>query len=251
MNFLTLLVPLALAACATWTLPEPSSSVNLTAPTATTSRPIVITDVVKGRWTFVALNSRPVSGPWLEFDRGSARYRLACNGGVGIVVQTGDKLSINPASLTEMGCDQARHQIDEEAVAVLRGAMTMKFTPPDRLRLSNRSGTIDLVRPPPTAVSAAPYRALGTEPFWALTIDSREIVFTEANAPGVQIVEPLPKVIHGFAGDIYQGKRIGVNIVRTPCSDGMSERVYPHQVQLRVDGRSFEGCGGLAVGGNP
>ena len=97
----------------------------------------------------------------------------------------------------------------------------------------------------PAPPSGDVYRALGTEPFWALTIDSREIVFTEANAPGLRIVEPLPKVIHGFAGDIYQGRRIGINIVRTPCSDGMSERAYPHKVQLRVDTRSFEGCGGL------
>ncbi len=97
----------------------------------------------------------------------------------------------------------------------------------------------------PALPQGEPYRALGTEPFWSLNIDHREIVFTEANAPGVRIVEPLPKVIHGFAGDIYQGKRIGVNIVRTPCSDGMSDRVYPDKVQLRVDARAFEGCGGL------
>ena len=102
--------------------------------------------------------------------------------------------------------------------------------------------------PPP---SNEVYRALGTEPFWALTIDRREIVFTEANAPGVRIVEPLPKVIHGFAGDIYQGKRINVNMVRTPCSDGMSERTYPHKIQLRVNERAFEGCGGLPMGRTP
>ena len=105
------------------------------------------------------------------------------------------------------------------------------------------------VTPPPQSKDV--YRALGTEPFWALTVDNREIVFTEANAPGVRIVEPLPKVIHGFAGDIYQGKRINVNIVRTPCSDGMSERAYPHKIQLRVDTRSFEGCGGLPVAPTP
>ena len=95
--------------------------------------------------------------------------------------------------------------------------------------------------PPP---GPAQYRALGTEPFWSLELNGREMVFTEANAPGVRIVEPLPKVIHGFAGDIYQGKRIGLNIVRgAGCSDGMSDRRYPDRVQLRVDARSFEGCG--------
>ena len=39
---------------------------------------------------------------------------------------------------------------------------------------------------------------------------------------------------------------IGVNIVKNQqCSDGMSDRVYPDKVQVTVDGRRFEGCGGL------
>ena len=88
------------------------------------------------------------------------------------------------------------------------------------------------------------YRALGTEPFWSLTIDAQRIVFTEANAPGVEIAQPTPKVIIGIAGEIYQTPRINVNIVHAQCSDGMSDRVYPDKVQVRVDGRQFEGCGG-------
>nr|WP_314445609.1 META domain-containing protein [uncultured Sphingomonas sp.] len=95
------------------------------------------------------------------------------------------------------------------------------------------------------AEPAATYRALGTEPFWSLELNGRDMVFTEANAPGQRIVDAQPRPIHGFAGDIYQGRRINLNIVRGQrCSDGMSDRVYPDRVQVRVDGRSFEGCGG-------
>jgi len=97
---------------------------------------------------------------------------------------------------------------------------------------------------PPSSPAPNVYRALGTEPFWSLTLDGREMVFTEANAPGQRIVQPQPEVIIGFAGEIYQAPRIGLNIVHTPCSDGMSDRTYPDKVQLRVDQRSFEGCGG-------
>ena len=93
--------------------------------------------------------------------------------------------------------------------------------------------------------TVATYRALGTEPFWSLELNGREMVFTEANAPGQRIVEPQLRAIHGFAGDIYQGRRINLNIVHGQrCSDGMSDRVYPDKVQVRVDDRSFEGCGG-------
>ena len=102
-------------------------------------------------------------------------------------------------------------------------------------------GACATVPPSPALVA---YRALGTEPFWSLTLDGREMVFTEANAPGQRIMQPQPKPIFGFAGEIYQTPRIGVNVVHTRCSDGMSDRTYPDKVQVRVDDRSFEGCGG-------
>jgi uncharacterized membrane protein len=92
--------------------------------------------------------------------------------------------------------------------------------------------------------TATMYRAVGTEPFWALTLTGREMIFGEANTT-LPVSEPQPEPIHGFAGDIYQGKRISLNIVRGQrCSDGMSDRIYPDKVQVRIDGRSFEGCGG-------
>lgn len=101
--------------------------------------------------------------------------------------------------------------------------------------------------PPPSPISDDVYRALGTEPFWSLVISERELVFTEANAPGVKVVQRRPRPIIGFAGEIYQTKRIGVNIVHSRCSDGMSDRIYPDKIQLRVDDRSFEGCGGQLI----
>ena len=93
--------------------------------------------------------------------------------------------------------------------------------------------------PPPP-----PYRATGTEPFWGLLIDPINITFT---APDIApITQPTPPVINGFAGPIYQTPRINVNIVKgQQCSDGMSDRVYPDKVQVTVDGRRYEGCGGL------
>lgn len=90
------------------------------------------------------------------------------------------------------------------------------------------------------------YRALGTEPFWSVTIGPREMVFEEANSPA-RIVQPTPRPIIGVAGEIFQTPRLNVNIVHARCSDGMSDRVYPDKVQVTADGRRFEGCGGEAV----
>ena len=92
--------------------------------------------------------------------------------------------------------------------------------------------------PPPP-----PYHAVGTEPFWNVLIDERDVTFTQPDAQPIR--QPRPQPIHGFAGEIYQTPRINVNIVHSQCSDGMSDRVYPDKVQVTVDGRRFEGCGGL------
>lgn len=95
------------------------------------------------------------------------------------------------------------------------------------------------VPPPP----AAPYHGVGTEPFWNLIIDDRNVTFIRPEEQ--PIVQPKPKVIVGFAGEIYQTPRINVNIVHSQCSDGMSDRVYPDKVQVTVDGTRYNGCGGL------
>jgi len=87
------------------------------------------------------------------------------------------------------------------------------------------------------------YRALGTEPFWGLTIDERQMIFTQPDAQPV--AQPTPRAIIGFAGEIYQTPRIHVNIVHAQCSDGMSDRVYRDKVQVDVDGRRYNGCGGF------
>ena len=100
------------------------------------------------------------------------------------------------------------------------------------------SACLPIPGPPPP-----PYRATGTEPFWSLLIDERNLTFVLSGSQ--PILQPTPQVIHGFAGEIYQTPRINVNIVHGQCSDGMSDRTYPDKVQVTVDGKRFEGCGGL------
>ncbi len=102
--------------------------------------------------------------------------------------------------------------------------------------------------PPPPLITPNPpggvYRAQGTEPFWNMTIDDREMIFTDRGT-NVRVAQPTPPVTIGVAGEIYQTPRLHVNIVHAQCSDGMSERAYPDKVQVDVDGRRFSGCGGL------
>ena len=115
--------------------------------------------------------------------------------------------------------------------------MKLWLAPPSALLLSGC-----LSYPPP---SSAPYRAVGQEPGWSLIIDERDITFIPADGPPVR--QPRPQVINGFAGEIYQTPRIGVNVVHAACTDVMSGQAYRDRVQVDVDGRRFNGCGGEAV----
>ena len=103
--------------------------------------------------------------------------------------------------------------------------------------------------PPPPAPPITPnppgglYRAAGTEPFWDLTVDDRQIIFTDRNT-NARVIQPTPSAIVGAAGETYRTPRISLNIVHAPCNNGMSDRSFPDRVQVDVDGRRFTGCGG-------
>ena len=99
-------------------------------------------------------------------------------------------------------------------------------------------GCMKVPGPPPP-----PYHAVGTEPFWNLLIDEHDVTFVLSGQQPIE--QATPKVIVGIAGEIYRTPRIGVNIVHGACSDGMSDRTYPDKVQVTVDRKRFEGCGGL------
>jgi uncharacterized membrane protein len=97
-----------------------------------------------------------------------------------------------------------------------------------------------LPHPPP---APAPYRAVGQAEAWTLIIDDKHITWIE---PGqTPLTQPVPRVIVGVAGEIYQTPRINVNIVHTPCRETRSDRTYPDTVQVTVDGQQHTGCGGL------
>ncbi|QDP20237.1 META domain-containing protein [Sphingomonas xanthus] len=97
--------------------------------------------------------------------------------------------------------------------------------------------------PPQYPAPAGQYRAIGTEPFWDLEIGARDMVFTDRGNNNYRVSQPTPVPINGVAGPIYRTQRLEVNITRGPCSDGMSDRTYPDNVQVYVDGRMFRGCG--------
>ncbi|MET0309541.1 MAG: META domain-containing protein [Sphingomonas sp.] len=103
----------------------------------------------------------------------------------------------------------------------------------------------------PAAAQTAeqPYHALGTEPFWSVTLDGATIRYEPAN--GASISVPSPKPIIGINGERYETPRLTVDITHVKCSDGMSDRSYRDTVSVRVGGRTLRGCGGEAASPSP
>ena len=96
---------------------------------------------------------------------------------------------------------------------------------------------------PPTG--AEPYRALGTEPFWSVTIVGGRMSYEAPDVPRVSVPAPPPRTT--FNGHRYETRQLTVDITHGQCSDGMSDRRYADTVMVVVDGRTYHGCGGAIL----
>lgn len=93
------------------------------------------------------------------------------------------------------------------------------------------------------------YRAVGTEPFWSVTMDSRTIRYQPMEGRVVSVAKPRP--ITGFNGERYVTRNLTLDITHVECSDGMSDRTYRDTVTLTVNGRRLRGCGGAVLSERP
>lgn len=103
--------------------------------------------------------------------------------------------------------------------------------------------------PPTPAAPAIPgqasYRAIGTEPFWGVTIFGGRMVYQDAEQRVIDVAVPEPRP--SLNGRRYVTQRLTLDITRGRCSDGMSDRVYADTVLVLADGRELRGCGGAIL----
>ena len=95
------------------------------------------------------------------------------------------------------------------------------------------------------AARAQAWVATGTEPFWALDIDSTGLRFkTPDDTMGIR----WPPLKPLMAGDtlrwLAEAGRAMVDARIWPgkCSDGMSDRIWPNTAVVRIDSTSYRGC---------
>lgn len=86
---------------------------------------------------------------------------------------------------------------------------------------------------------------VGTEPFWAVQVRATTMKLLRPDEPDLLIAKPDPAVENGQA--VWKGAGLTVRLAaRGPCSDGMSDRVYPFTAQIEVGGEVMKGCGARA-----
>lgn len=90
------------------------------------------------------------------------------------------------------------------------------------------------------------YHAVGTEPFWSITIANGRMTY-ETPEGGFSVRAPRGEELGD--GRIWETRRITLQASNQDCSDGMSDNHYPQTVRAMVDGRTLTGCGGGATGG--
>ena len=111
-------------------------------------------------------------------------------------------------------------------------------------------------REPYAPVRDVRYQALGSEPFWVLTIGD-DIIELDAglNREGVEEGGPatwprtLPRTVDGVrtweSGD--GTSVISIEARPGPCTTEGQE-IYEDQVRIRLSGRELNGCGGRLIG---
>lgn len=95
------------------------------------------------------------------------------------------------------------------------------------------------------AIMAEPLRALGTEPFWALDVDTSGLRFiTPDDTSGVR----FPPIAATVVADtvVWSGQTehaaIELRVWTEKCSDGMSDREYPYASRVTIAGTTYRGC---------
>jgi uncharacterized membrane protein len=90
-----------------------------------------------------------------------------------------------------------------------------------------------------------PVRALGTEPFWGVTLSEEGLVYEGVDRP--REVAPRGEVelvgtMAVISGETDKGRTIEVTLIDTDCSDGMSDRLYPLTARVRIGDETLTGC---------
>lgn len=98
-----------------------------------------------------------------------------------------------------------------------------------------------------TADIELPFKAMGNEPGWSLTISEDQIEL-ETSYGQEKMIMSTPEVITTEAGSRYllsaEGQALEITIRDSLCRDSMSGMPYPRTVKVIMSDKTLSGCGG-------
>jgi uncharacterized membrane protein len=88
----------------------------------------------------------------------------------------------------------------------------------------------------------ADYRAIGTEPFWAVTVRGSTAMLERPDHPPLRysVVQDGDERAIRYLGDGFT-----LTATEGPCSDGMSDAIWSDRVQIAFGEGTLKGCGGI------
>lgn len=104
--------------------------------------------------------------------------------------------------------------------------------------------------PAPPADFSRPLNAVGTEPFWSVTIRPEGLVFSAPDQAGITAPATAPTVSGDaarWAATGSDGMPLTVSLTLAHCSDGMSDAVHPFTAVVEAGGRTLKGCAAYAT----
>ncbi len=90
-----------------------------------------------------------------------------------------------------------------------------------------------------------PISAVGTEPFWGITITGRSVDWSDPETENRTGRVGKPRLSSGKAvwkGEVSGHGAFTLTVTRGPCSDGMSDFTYPLTVKVRTSELTLNGC---------
>lgn len=96
-------------------------------------------------------------------------------------------------------------------------------------------------RLPSEKPARAAYRAIGAEPFWAVTLRGASAVLERPDQPPLHVAVARTDDAKAIR---YLGEGFAMTIGEGPCSDGMSDAIWSDSVQIAFGEGTLKGCGG-------
>ena len=93
-------------------------------------------------------------------------------------------------------------------------------------------------------VLPARLRATGTEPFWGADVAGTTLTYSTPDFPAgakITVARRAGPDFVEFTGTL-DGKPLTLRVIAGPCSDGMSDRVYPYAVTREIGPDMERGC---------